>query len=133
MVFARCVISYCFMTSWYALNRNSVETTSSWSTSGTSHWPNYSFIHTVSQKVSGCGCFSSSSNDVIVTVATKAWQPVKVTSDTELSLLKSKIAETKMQLKQEKAGSLQVDGGVSMQYCNLLCGSMLGVLVVNQF
>ena len=46
-------------------------------------------------------------------VATK-WQPVKVTSDTELSLLKSKIAETKMQLKQEKAGSLQVDGGVSI-------------------
>jgi len=41
-------------------------------------------------------------------------QPVKVTSDTELSLLKSKIAEIKMQLKQEKAGSLQVDGGVSL-------------------
>jgi len=39
---------------------------------------------------------------------------VKVTSDTELSLLKSKIAEIKMQLKQEKAGSLQVDGGVSV-------------------
>jgi len=39
---------------------------------------------------------------------------VKVTSDTELSLLKSKIAEIKMQLKQEKAGSLQVDGGVGM-------------------
>ena len=39
---------------------------------------------------------------------------MKVTSDTELSLLKSKIAEIKMQLKQEKAGSLQVDGGVSL-------------------
>ena len=51
---------------------------------------------------------------MIVIAATKAWQPVKVTSDTELSLLKSKIAETKMQLKQEKAGSLQVDGGVSV-------------------
>ena len=51
---------------------------------------------------------------MIVTAATKGRQPVKVTSDTELSLLKSRIAETKMQLKQEKAGSLQVDGGVSM-------------------
>jgi len=51
---------------------------------------------------------------MIVITATKAWQPVKVTSDTELSLLKSKIAETKMQLKQEKAGSLQVEGGVSV-------------------
>lgn len=52
---------------------------------------------------------------MIIIAATKAWQPVKVTSDTELSLLKSKIAETKMQLKQEKAGSLQVDGGVSVR------------------
>ena len=66
-----------------------------------------------------------SSNDVIVTVATKAWQPVKVTSDTELSLLKSKIAETKMQLKQEKAGSLQVDGGVS--YCNTALANISGI------
>ena len=74
----------------------------------------------------GAGLFSSS-NDVIVTVATKAWQPVKVTSDTELSLLKSKIAETKMQLKQEKAGSLQVDGGVSIHYYNIVLVHVRGI------